>query len=352
MIRALLDRLAPSRPTNAEEWLARAKSRHFTPTARRELETWLALDPQHRKDYECCIRVSNVGTALKTHPDVVKRLAAYAALQHGLASPSEAADIEASRSNGRGGNSQWFGTRVGLAAMATITVIGLALLLVPRLSVEEFPTVVATRLGELRELPLEDGTRVHLNTDSAIQVAYSDRERRVRLAKGEGFFDVIRDPAGRPFVVEVGITEVRVLGTRFSVRATDAGADVIVSEGKVEVVPDTRRESPSIPAKVELVPGNALHFNRLESQVRISAIDPERATAWRVGTITFDNATVEEVIAEVNRYVRTPFVITDDRIRGIQLSGSFKVGDVESVRFALKDFGVESLAEDSRIVLR
>ena len=85
---------------------------------------------------------------------------------------------------------------------------------------------------------------------------------------------------------------------------------------------------------------------------RLVLVDPERATAWRSGTITFYDQPVEEVIAEVNRYTDATFVIADDRVRSILLSGSFKVGDVESVRFALKGFGVASHVEEGRIVLR
>src|SRR5258708_63804 len=222
-----------------------------------------------------------------------------------------------------------------LAGAAACT--ALLLFIVPRISTDATPSTIATDHGQRRQVSLADGTRVDVNTDSAVRILFSDRERRVVLEKGEAFFEVSRDPAARPFIVAVGKTEVRVVGTKFSVRASDIRTDVIVAEGKVEVVPDTTQDSPSVPAKVELVPGNSLRFDRRENQVQISSIDPQRATAWRTGVIDFDNATLPEVIAEVNRYASTPFLIEGERLDGIRLSGTFKVGDTESVRFALVD---------------
>jgi transmembrane sensor len=341
VITALLDRLGlgTRSPSTAEEWLARSKSPYFTPSDQVRLEAWLARDPRHRREYERCLRVSQVSAGMRERLDRVSALSVY---------PQFQADRRP-RATKPFVTSHWL-VPLGLAVAASAAVL---MFMIPRLGTEDRPTAVATRHGEQRELSLADGSRVYLNTDSAVQVAFSERERRVRLVKGEGFFDVTKD-TNRTFVVEAGTTEVRVVGTRFSVRATNAGTDVIVSEGKVEVVPDIRAQSPSAPAKVELIPGNAMRFDRLENYVKVTAVDPERATSWRTGSIRFDGATVEEVIAEVNRYAKTPFVLADDsRVRDIRLSGTFKVGDMESVRFVLRDgYGLDAVTEDGRILIK
>lgn len=339
MIRALLDGLAFHRfPTTAEGWFARAKSRPLTSAEHRQFAAWIASDSANRGEYERCLQVGQLWGRVKTRADLVKAMPAYQGLVHDRAGHLVATRIVPWR----------VATALAIGGACVLVVLGLVL----RIGGDELPTQIATRVGEQRELPLQDGSRVHLNTDSSLTVAFSDRERRVLLARGEGYFDVTKDADNRPFIVEVGNTEVRVVGTRFSVRATDAGADVIVSEGKVEVLPDTRRQSPSMPAKVELIPGNALHFDRRERLVRIAAVDPEVATAWRTGTIRFEDVPLMDMIGEVNRYASTPFVIADDRIKAIRVSGSFRVGDIQSVRFALVGFGIDATSEDGRIVLR
>lgn len=317
-------------PRTADEWLARAKSRRFTTGDQKALEAWLAASPDNQLAYERSERVSELGVGLKTRSDLVRAMPIYEELAHPQRSRHWA---------------------VPAAVAAGVACMALFLAVSGRVGPSDSPLEMATAHGEQRQVRLADGTRVDLNTDTALKIAYSDSERRVHLDRGEGFFDVVKE--ARPFVVQSGTTEVRVVGTRFSVRATEVGTDVVVAEGKVDVVPDTRGQTAASPAKVELVPGNALRLDRRESFVRIAAIDPERVTAWRTGTIRFENATIPEVIAEVNRYARTPFVIDDDaRTRDIRLSGSFRIGDLEAVRYVLKSYGLESVNEDGRIVLR
>ncbi|HST01503.1 MAG TPA: FecR domain-containing protein, partial [Usitatibacter sp.] len=242
--------------------------------------------------------------------------------------------------------------RLAFPALAAVAVLGWALMLAiqaPEASSQGYRTAH----GEQKEIALPDGSIVHLNTDSSLQVAFSGAERGVALSRGEAYFEVVKESGGRPFVVYARGTQVRVVGTKFNVRSREDGTDVIVSEGKVEVLPDPSRVSPSVPAKVELVPGNALRFDPVEQRVLIAAVDPERATAWRGGTIDFDNVPLEEMIAEVNRYTATPFAIVDNRIRRMKLSGTFRVGDADSVRFALRDgFGIEAIPRGDLVELR
>ena len=76
-----------------------------------------------------------------------------------------------------------------------------------------------------------DGSTLTLNTGSTVSVRITGSERRVRLTRGEAFFDVAHDPA-KPFVVITDHGEVRVLGTSFGVRQMPAYADVSVAEGR------------------------------------------------------------------------------------------------------------------------
>src|SRR3546814_10885657 len=92
----------------------------------------------------------------------------------------------------------------------------------------------ATDLGEQRTERLPDGTRIILNTQTAVAVRYSRQRREIALQHGEAMFEVAHD-AARPFVVATGDGSVTALGTRFQVRNEGAGAIVTLLEGSVEV---------------------------------------------------------------------------------------------------------------------
>ncbi len=91
-----------------------------------------------------------------------------------------------------------------------------------------------TSVGEQRSTKLADGSFIFLNTDSKVEVNFSDKARAVRLVRGEALFVVERDSA-RPFTVSAGNAVVRAIGTEFNVLRRADGADVAVVEGTVQV---------------------------------------------------------------------------------------------------------------------
>ena len=238
----------------------------------------------------------------------------------------------------------------------TLTRAAIATLFAPRLQEVE-PQRVTTRHGEQRSLTLPDGSVVQLNTDTQIAYRVDGDTRRVNLASGEAFFDVAKD-ATRPFVVSTETAEIRVVGTQFSVRTRPDAVEVIVKEGRVDVVrtekalTPARLISPAAEKTVGLVPDTHLRM-ALASPPQVATVDANRATAWRSGILDIDAMTLEDVVAEVNRYVRTPFVIEDDSIRRLQLSGRFRLADTESIRFMLRErLGVESVPRGDSVALR
>jgi transmembrane sensor len=210
--------------------------------------------------------------------------------------------------------------------------------------------VIMTAHGEQRQMPLQDGSRLHVNTETRLILDFSGSERRAILDKGEAFFEVARD-ARRPFVVVVGNSEVRVLGTKFNVHKNEHGVSVVVSEGRVAVQPNRKLAATTMPQS--LIAGQKLLLDEVSHQMTISTIDAEMATAWRSGQLYFDAAPLEQVVMDVNRYSRKQFVIEGPALKGMRLSGNFRAGDIESVQFALRDaFAIQSQEQGDKIVLR
>jgi transmembrane sensor len=101
----------------------------------------------------------------------------------------------------------------------------------------------ATRVGETRNFTLADGTHIWLNTETAVDIEFSENERRIILKAGEVLIVTAQDTAQRPFIVQTQEGTARPIGTRFSVRQGAGQSQLAVYEGAVEL--STREQSQS-----------------------------------------------------------------------------------------------------------
>jgi len=200
--------------------------------------------------------------------------------------------------------------------------------------------VYETAVGERRTLVLQDGSRVELNTASRLQVVFRREVREVRLLAGEALFDVAKD-ASRPFVVRAGGTAVRAIGTVFNVRLRGPAVEVTVTEGVVAV---GRPDAPITAAGARVAAGRAAVVRKGAVQVAaVEAEDIARRTAWRQGMIELRGETLEEAVAEFNRYRTSRLVIADPRLAAIRVGGAIETGESEKFLAALRSgFGVST----------
>ena len=218
-----------------------------------------------------------------------------------------------------GAGARRFGRRRMLqmgGAMAAIAAGGVTFALLPR----EQTRAYRTGLGEVRMLPLADGSVVTLNTDSEIEVEFSSGRRTIRLVRGEALFDVAKDP-GRSFLVQAGIADVTAIGTSFTVQRGSGGpVQVSVQDGVVEMaVPIGRRES-------RLLGANMLATAGEEGRIVARAISSEelyRDLAWREGKIAFSGTSLRQAVAEFNRYNQLKLEIDDETIAARTMTGVF-----------------------------
>ena len=183
------------------------------------------------------------------------------------------------------------------------------------------PSSLTTARGELRNVPLADHSMAAINTDSRIDVDMSATLRHVQLVKGEAWFEVTKNPDA-PFVVSAGDIRVRAVGTAFSVRRRDTGADVLVTEGVVEAwnIKDTTK-------RVSLTAGAAafVPFAPMAAQVAMQPQDVDRRLAWRTREIILQRDSLQSAVAEFNRYNDRQIVIADPALDSAQLVGGFAV---------------------------
>ncbi len=183
----------------------------------------------------------------------------------------------------------------------------------------------ATRVGEMRVVPLNDGSLISLNTQSEVVVRYSKSRRDIDLIQGEALFDVAKN-AQRPFVVHAGDTAVRAVGTSFTVRMLPSRpVQVLVKEGVVEVSRPDIPVAPPVRAVADtraVAPENAPIVAK-----SIAAAEVERALAWRDGRIAFHGETLGTAADEFARYSDIRIRIDDPSIAGERITGLFLAGD-------------------------
>jgi transmembrane sensor len=198
-----------------------------------------------------------------------------------------------------------------------------------------------TPVGGLESVPLSDGSRVTLNTDTVIQVAVTKTERSVRLEKGEAFFEVTKDPK-RPFVVTAGAKQVVAVGTRFSVYRNGDAVRVVVEEGTV------RMEDRLLPA------GAIARASDAGVLVKQEPLPEAReALSWRSGVLVFRDVTLADAIAEFNRYNKRKVLIEDPAVASYRIAGTFRATNAEAfVRLLEQGYPLHVAEREDNWVLR
>ncbi len=294
----------------AADWVARIDRVGDDPATQAELEAWLAGDDRRQGAY---FRAQSAWAMLDR--------ASVLAGGRGDAGEDAAAG-PAPVKEGR----HWLSRRhmlTGGGALAASLVAILAGVEYRRLAaIEEIRTAV----GEIRRVPLKDGSMAAVNTGSRLDVDLRPELRRIDLAEGEAWFQVAHDRQ-RPFVVEAGDVRVRAVGTAFSVRRTATGADVRVTEGKVEVW------STGDEANRRLVSAGARTFVSNEGgpdPVAEDRGDIERSLSWRSGQLIFDGDTLGAAAAEFNRYNVVQVRIDDPGLASAKFVGRFRTNEPDA----------------------
>jgi transmembrane sensor len=191
-----------------------------------------------------------------------------------------------------------------------------------------------TEVGGRQTVPLKDGTRVELNTDTRLRTAVDGHGRHVWLDRGEAYFEVAHD-ASRPFVVYAGTRRITVLGTKFSVRRDGERVTVAVVEGRVRVDPVqvASRATPELVTRGDIV--IAQGASTLVAPKSVEKVAGE--LSWRRGMLTFDQTTLAQAAAEFNRYNTRKLVIGDPIAAQSRIGGTFEAENVEAFARLLHD---------------
>jgi len=243
---------------------------------------WLEGDPAHALAYDLVM----AGTA-----------------EAAEALPSVASAPLPDAANGPRGNRRWFAGLIGIAA-ATAAVFG-------AWTLRDQSYVIATQPGETRLVALDTGGEVLLAGDSRIVLDRGNPDLAV-LEQGQALFTIVHDEK-RTFRVEAGDSTFVDIGTVFDVKHSPRATSLAVSEGAVLFNPERQ--------KVRVDPGHVLTVSPGSPDYRLAAIDPGQVGEWSEGRLTFQDALLMDVAADLSRATGTRFEAAAEAA-GRRVSGS------------------------------
>ena len=312
----------------AGEWYVRRQQPGWSGADERALNEWLAQDPAHRE------AMDGVGRAWRE----AEQLKALFPAAYGQARP-EVSRTEPPRNRPTAANPSLAAhapSRSRRPALASAFAAAMVSVLVAGYgwhrwdNTPNYAVDIATAPGELRSMDLPDGSHVALNANSRLQVRYYPRRRETVLDKGEAFFKVAAN-AGKPFTVESGTSQVRVVGTAFNVRAAPPEFVVQVQEGRVEVRSRVHPEAPVL----ALGPGTGIAIDPVSGQRRTLSVVPDAVAEWRTGQIYFKRAPLQQVAQELSRQLDQPVAVDGAALQNLPVSGLLALQEPERFLLAL-----------------
>ncbi len=333
---------AASIAEQAASWWVVFHDETATAADHREFALWFAKGPDRVAAY---LRMARVQRALQSPAVRWPSVTREDLIREAVATPDDVVPLRppiASRSSGaeRSRPSTAF-SRVALRLAASVVlVLGVVWLTAGR--PEKFQTVI----GEQRTVLLDDGSKVTLNSASAIEVRLAKQRRHVLLVRGEALFEVAHD-AARPFDVETGDVVLRAVGTQFDVNLQPRQTIVTMVEGKVVLVSvggQPQQES----SRPVLVAADRMTISAVGAQEHRHGVDVSAAIAWTQGRLVFKNRALGEIAEEFNRYNRRRIEIRSAELRAREITGAFRSDDPESFTSFLSGMPGVRVADDGR----
>lgn len=281
----------------AAQWLARRAGAPDDVALQHAWRLWHTANPTHRWAWQ---RVENLQAQLGQLPST----AAYHALDHAPAAVPELsrrALLKGIVVAGGVGSLAWSGYRQAPLWLA------------------DQRTVV----GERRSLELADGTRLTLNTATAVNIQFDTQLRLITLLAGEIQIQTGKDP--RPFIVRTAEGEMQALGTRFDVRQNDTQTFLTVAEHAVQV-----RLSNGQQRLVSA--GQAVDFDlRRISPLQVATPGSDE---WAQGRLLVDAWPLQRLLGELSRY-RVGYLGCAPDVGSLLLSGAFPLDDIDAALAAV-----------------
>ncbi|AIR89439.1 FecR domain-containing protein [Pseudomonas cremoricolorata] len=286
--------LAQEQVDQAIEWLVRLRYDRPSPGTERQFQHWLSSHPHNALAWQ---RVSNLGDELASLPS------------------------ELSRNTLEGSHRQRINRRDQLKLLGVLAMAGgLGWINREPLGLERWLADSRTATGERRDVRGRDGSRIQLNTASAIDLRFSHDLRRLTLLQGEVSLDSNGDDR-RPFLIDTRVAQLTTQGGQLLLREQGAGLLLAVKRGEVTLngaAGQSRR----------IAPGEVLQLDAA-GQLRAAhlQVDP---WGWTDGVLSVQQMPLAAFCAELSRY-RPGFLRCAEQVAELKVSGTFQLADTEQI---------------------
>lgn len=311
---------------NVQHWtelISRKLSGNIRQDEARMLEEWLARDPEHLDYYQNLLKVWEVSASAITHAplpeadltDLEARIQPSAGKLHLPKVMLPVVSLPGIPMR-----------RLAMAAsILLLAVVGTVLVYYTQTNHASQVVLADAGGGAAKEVILPDGSKVTLRQGSTLSY---DRDFVVRdvVLSGEAFFSVTREEE-RPFSVTAGNGTVRVLGTKFNIKAMpESPVELFVEEGRVAFSPTMSKYDAKI-----FSAGQAGELNPSEgAEVERTASPGPNVTSWMSGRLVFDHTQLDHVIADIARHFSVA-ISADTSLYGCELYADFTHATLDNV---------------------
>lgn len=273
---------------------------------RPEFETWVNGSPEHRQAYDWAERHFSASQILKTP----------------------------AASNDRRPQKHWGRLAAGAAA-AAVLLLAINLNMPFRAPIaNNGPEAIqpgsslATAHGEIRIFRLTDGSSVTLDSDSRIEVAMNDTERRLRLLGGKARVAVVR--GGRPFIVEAGAGEVETEEALFDIGFNRPNRIMVSLVSGTAAMRGLAQPAAYYRVSQPLMLGKPMAYTASSFRPYVLSARVIDDRDWPSGWVEYREISLTALIAEANRYAAHPLKLGDPETGALKVSGRFKLTDTET----------------------
>ena len=240
-----------------------------------------------------------------------------------------------------------------IAAFLLIPVIGFGILYwTAQDTIVQYAETIAPR-GQKSQIVLADGTRVWLNSDTKIKYPtnYNENQRDVYL-DGEAFFEVSKN-AHKPFIVHTSGINVKVLGTKFNVKAYSDEDQIETSlfEGKIGLIVKSSLSENT--EEKEMTPGESFSYIKTDGKLTKTRIPSEEINGWKKNQLIFKDDTFSNLVKKVERWYDVKVIYDEKLFNDRRLTVELYEGErldrlMEVIRLALS---VNYKYEKGKIIL-
>ncbi|MGQ7817487.1 FecR domain-containing protein [Metapseudomonas furukawaii] len=283
-------RIAADVAERAVEWLVELQSGEVSEQRQRAWQDWRAADPEHERAWQ---RIETVNQGLR-----------------GLDTPLALAALDAPANRNR---------RDALKLMLLCALVGGgAVSLRDSEPMLALGSDAATGIGERRTLRLADGSRLDLNTASAVDIRFDAGQRLIEMRQGEILLEGASDPRPLRIHTPQGLVESR--GGRLNVRLLDRSTRVRLFTGSADLLAGGQVQA--------LEAGQQADLGRNHIDPPLGA--DEDSVAWSRGMLVASQMRLDDFLAELSRY-RRGHLGCDPQVAGLLISGSYPLDNTERI---------------------